>query len=179
MRTLEQPGRALEPRRFYAMAAAGEELRVLLPKGSDLLEGLVSALDARGIRDAAVTFTAATFERIAYLTGQPDHSGERAATYGAPTVLEGPVLLLGANGILGRDANGKALLHCHAVMVDTQGTVHGGHLPPGQCLLGPGGAVARVTVLTGGGFQVGFDPETNYSIFQPAAGGSKRKVPAA
>jgi len=168
MRILEQPGPASEPRRLYAMAEAEAELRIALPEGADLLEGLVSVLEARGICDAAVSFTAASFARIAYLTGQPDHSGKRVATYGAPTILEGPVMLLGANGILGRDLQGKALLHCHAVMVDSGGKVHGGHLPPGECLLGPGGAVARVTVLTGGGFQVGFDTETNYPIFQPA-----------
>ena len=168
MRKLLQPGPALEPRLIALAAEAAQELRVVLPEGGDLHEGLISTLRGAGIADAAIRITGGSFASLQYLTGQPDTSGERVATYGAPTPLEGPVLLIGASAILGRLENGDPILHCHAVVADRAARIHGGHLPPGVCIAGPEGLVAWVTVLSGGGFAVGYDAETNYQIFQPA-----------
>jgi len=167
MRTLAQPGAALQPRRLLEWAAPAGDLRVRLAAGQDLLRGLVAALDGQGVRHAAVQVMAADIARMAYLTGAEDPSGQRVATYGAPTWLDGPVTLLGANGILGPGPDGDTLLHCHAVVVDAAGRLHGGHLPPGDCLLGKGGAVALVTPLREAGFAACYDSETNYPLFQP------------
>ena len=137
------------------------------------MTGLTEALVRRGITDAGLQLLAGAFSEMQYLTGQPDDSGQRLATYGAPTTLPGPVRLVGGNGILGRDAAGKPLLHCHAVVVDREGRVHGGHLPPNVCKLGPAGVTALVTVIDGAGFQVSHDAETNYDIL-PADRGAGR-----
>lgn len=168
MRTVKQPGPAQEPRLLAEQAEATAELRVVLPEGTDLHEGLITALRKRGIADAAIRLTGGGFGSMQYLTGQPDGSGARVATYGAPTLLEGPVALIGGNAILGRLENGAAILHCHAVVADREGRIHGGHLPPGVCRAGPEGLVAWVTALAGAGFAVGYDAETNYPIFHPA-----------
>ena len=168
MRTLTHPGDPLEPRRLLAWAEGAAEWRVVLPEGTDLLSGLTEALTARGITDAAVQIVSGSFSRMQYLTGQPDPSGRRVATYGAPTPLEGPVAIVGGNAILGRDLEGRPLLHCHIVVVDREGRVHGGHVPTDVCPTGPEGIVARVAVLTGAGFRVRPDSETNYTIFHPA-----------
>lgn len=167
MRTLVQPGAPLQPRRLLEWAAAADDLRVVLPVGQDLLLGLVSALAVKGIAHAAVQVLSADVDRMAYLTGAEDESGQRVATYGPPTWLEGPVTLLGGNGILGPGPDGATLLHCHAVVVDAGGRLHGGHLPPGDCLLGRGGAVALVTPLREAAFAASYDSETNYPLFQP------------
>jgi predicted DNA-binding protein with PD1-like motif len=167
MRALKQPGVPLQPRRLLEWAAPVEDLRVSLAGGQDLLRGLVAVLAGRAVGHAAVQLLSADIARMAYLTGAEDPSGQRVATYGAPTWLEGPVILLGANGILGPGADGDTLLHCHAVVVDAQGRLHGGHLPPGDCLLGDGGAVALVTPLREAAFAATFDSETNYPLFQP------------
>ncbi len=172
MRTLTQPGAPLQPRLLVEWAAPAEDLRVRLSAGQDLLRGLVAALALRGVHHAAVQVIAADIARMAYLTGAEDPSGARVATYGPPSHLEGPVTLLGANGILGPGPDGDTLLHCHAVVVDAAGRLHGGHLPPGDCLLGAGGAVALVTPLRDAAFAVAYDSETNYPLFQP------RKIPA-
>jgi predicted DNA-binding protein with PD1-like motif len=167
MRTLVQPGRPLPPRRLLEWAAPAADLRVRLAGGQDLLHGLVTALAARDVAHACVQVLAAEIARMAYLTGAEDPSGQRVATYGPPTGLEGPVMLLGANGILGPGPDGATLLHCHAVVVDVEGRLHGGHLPPGDCLLGAGGAVALVTPLREAAFAAIHDVETNYPLFQP------------
>jgi len=165
---MTQPGPALEPRRLAAAARVAGELRVTLAPGSDLHGGLIAALTGAGIADAAIRLAGGSFASLQYLTGQPDDSGARVATYGAPTRLEGPVTLIGANAILGRLEDGGPILHCHAVVADREGRIHGGHLPPGVCLAGADGLVAWVTVLAGAGFAVRYDAETNYPIFHPA-----------
>ena len=167
MRPLVQPGDPLQPRRLLEWAAPATDLRVQLAGGQDLLRGIVAALASRGIAHAAVQVVAAGIARMAYLTGAEDPSGQRVATYGAPTWLEGPVTLLGANGILGPGPDGEPLLHCHAVVVDAAGRLHGGHLPPGDVLLGDGGAVALATPLRDAAFAACYDSETNYPLFQP------------
>ncbi|MGF1628731.1 MAG: PCC domain-containing protein [Kiloniellaceae bacterium] len=172
MRTLTQPGPPLQPRRLLEWAAPATDIRVRLSGGQDLLCGLVAALAERGLHYAAVQVIAAEIARMAYLTGAEDLSGARVATYGPPTWLEGPVTLIGANGILGPGPDGETLLHCHAVVVDATGRLHGGHLPPGDVRLAEGGAVALATPLREAAFVAAYDSETNYPLFQP------RKVPA-
>jgi len=129
--------------------------------------GLVAALAGHAVAHAAVQIVAAEIARMAYLTGAEDPTGQRVATYGPPTWLTGPVTLLGANGILGPGPDGDTLLHCHAVVVDAAGRLHGGHLPPGDVLLGQGGAIAVVTPLREAAFAAVYDSETNYPLFQP------------
>jgi predicted DNA-binding protein with PD1-like motif len=167
MRTLTQPGAPLQPRRHLEWAAPATDLRVALAGGQDLLRGLVAALARRGVHHAAVQVVAADIARMAYLTGAEDRSGQRVATYGPPTWLDGPVTLIGANGIVGPGPDGDPLLHCHAVVVDATGRLHGGHLPPGDVRLGDGGAVALATPLRGAAFAAVYDSETNYPLFQP------------
>ena len=176
MRTLVQPGAPLQPRRILEWAAEAPDLRVTLTGGQDLLRGLVAALAARGIAHAAVQVIFAEVARMAYLTGAEDPSGQRVATYGAPTWIEGPVTLLGANGILGPGPEGDTLLHCHAVVVDSEGRLHGGHLPPGDVLLGAGGAGAVATPLREAAFVASYDSETNYPLFQPTRLGAGHRA---
>ena len=166
MRRAEQPGPALEPRILIAAASPIAELRVVVPEGADLLDGLKAALLARGIRHAAIALMGGRFRRMQYLTGRIDLTGARVATYGDPTPVEDAALISG-NAILGQGVDGGDIVHCHAVIVDRDGRVHGGHLPPGVCTVGPGGILAWVAAHAGGGFLAAYDPETNYPIFQP------------
>ena len=166
MRSLKQPGEAVEPRRVFRAVDEAGQFRVVVPPDEDLLQGLTGFLVHRAIERAAIQLVAGSFAHLEYLTGQPDWSGERVATYGAPTLLDGPVELVGGNAMLGLSEDGGPLLHCHAVFVDREGRLHG-HLPPGVCIAGAEGITTRVTALAGAGFRAAYDAETNYSIFQP------------
>ncbi|MEQ8652223.1 MAG: DUF296 domain-containing protein [Kiloniellales bacterium] len=167
MRQARHPGPSLEPRRLNVKAASAGEYRLQLGEGEELHAGLLDALADLGLAHAAITLVSGRFAAFSYLTGQPDKSGARLATYGAPCLLAGPVTLIGANALVGSSVEGAPLLHCHAVVVDAEGRVHGGHLPPGACFVGAGGLVAQVLGLSGGGFAVAYDAETNYPIFHP------------
>lgn len=169
MRTVKQPGRPARPRLLSVEAKSGGELRLVLREGDDLLNGLAAALTKAGVASAAVSLAGGGFSRMQYLTGQPCKDGSRVATYGAPTILEGPVMLLSGSAFLGLDQKGMPIVHCHAVLIDNKGKVHGGHLPPGVCKIGRQGAVAHVAAFDGAALTVRHDAETNYPVFHPIA----------
>ncbi|TQV81930.1 PCC domain-containing protein [Denitrobaculum tricleocarpae] len=166
-RRIEQPGAPLSPRRICVRTETGPELRLELDAGMDLLPELATVLSTQGVRSAALQALSGHFDKVSYFTGMADETGARVATYGAARVLQGPVLLLGANAIFGIGEEGVPLVHCHAVLADAQGRVHGGHLPLEGCILGSQGAVIMATPLEDAGFEVAFDSETNYSLFHP------------
>ena len=163
MRTLKQPGPVSQPRRVVRKGALGGRLHVTLTDG-DLLEGLRDALAGAGVDRAGVKLLGGTLDGFWYMTGMVDPTGARVATYGAPTVLEGPVTLVSGDAILGAGPEGEPLVHCHAVLVDGDGKIHGGHVVPGKAPVVSVTAIATVT--EDAGFEVGRDDETNYSIFQ-------------
>jgi hypothetical protein len=166
MRTLRQPGAPLQPRRLLVWGEGAEQLRLVAPAGADLLTWLAAGLERRGARSAGLALTGGSFARMQYLTGQPDASGARVATYGPPTTVERAVLVSGS-ATFGRGPDGGPLVHCHAVVVGPDGRVHGGHLPPGASIAGQDGVVAWAVAIDGAEWRVAYDPETNYPIFQP------------
>jgi predicted DNA-binding protein with PD1-like motif len=167
LRSIKQPGRPARPRILSVPARSAGEWRVVIPEGADLLGGLIAALRRAGVVSAAVSLAGGRFRRMQYLTGQPCNDGTRVATYGAPTVLEGPVGLISGNAFLGLDQNGLPIVHCHAVMIDREGRVHGGHLPPGACIVGAGGVIAHVAAIADAALSVRHDDETNFPVFHP------------
>jgi len=167
LRTIKQPGRPARPRILSVPATSAGELRLVIAESADLLGGLIAALRKAGVVSAAVALVGGRFRRMQYLTGQPCNDGTRVATYGAPTVLEGPVGLISGNAFLGLDQNGTPIVHCHAVVVDRKGRVHGGHLPPGACIVGRGGIIAHAAAIAGAALAVRHDDETNFPVFHP------------
>ncbi|MBM3572699.1 MAG: DNA-binding protein [Alphaproteobacteria bacterium] len=171
MRVLTQPGPPSAARREAAFGRASAQLRLTLAPGTDLLHGIRDALTSRGVTDAAIALVAGDYAKLSYMTGMVDASGARVATYGAPTALAGPVAVIAGNAFLGRDRSGRLglgpIVHCHAVFVDRDGRVHGGHMVPGACPAGAAGLVLWVTALDGAGFAAEYDAETNYPIFRP------------
>lgn len=171
MRTLKQPGPPTPMRREAIVAREAGHFCLVLPEGVDLLHGLRDALLAHGIADAAVQLVGGECAGVSYMTGMADASGARVATYGAPTVLEGPVTVIAGNAFLGHDRSdqlgGGPIVHCHAVLVDRDGRIHGGHVVPGVCPVGAAGVTLRVTAFDGAGFAAEYDVETNYPIFRP------------
>lgn len=168
MKTLRHPGPILEPRRLALWASGGRDLRIALPEGADLMEGLVAALNGQAVGSAGLVILGGSLARASFMTGRPDESGARAATHNGPWDLEGPLTVIGGGAIFGPDQKGRPLLHCHALFAGPDGRVRGGHMRQGLCPLGPGGLLVLAQALEGAAFKVARDPETNFPIFHPA-----------
>lgn len=163
---MQHPGPALEPRQIGQWAEGARAFTLKLAAGTDLMEGLVETLQALGVAQAGINLLGGELAEIGFMTGRPDDSGYRIATHNGPWHLPGPLTLLGGTAILGLDAEGAALLHCHGLFADAGGKVRGGHLRSGECPLGAAGLTAVASCPQGAGFQVAFDPESNFPIFQ-------------
>ncbi len=168
MRTVTHPGAPLQPRRLHRWAEPGPVLRVVVPVGADLLTTLHATLRAEGVHSAAVVLLGGTVQRLSFYTGRPLEAGERVATFNGPHEIACPAVLLGANATFGIAADGAPQTHCHALFVDRDGAVRGGHLQEGGTIAGPGGIAMLATGLRGAGFRVSHDSETNFPIFHPA-----------
>ena len=178
MRTMTHPGPRQEPRILATTGTAAEDMIVTIPPGADLLTGIRDAARAAGAKGGAAELLGGDLGDLHYFTGGPDPTGKRLATYGEPTPLKAPVMLLSGNAIVGIDAEGEPLVHAHAVMVDRDGQVHGGHLPPGGCTVGKDGVRILLVKHDPAVFKVSDDPETNYAIFHPETANSNSEATA-
>ncbi len=165
-RTLAHPGPFGAIRLEHQQAAGGRRLRVALAAGSSLFEGIVQALAAHGIRNAALSLSGGRFEQLAYCVAMLDPADRLMATYGPPRLAPGAFFLAG-NGTLGEAADGQPLIHCHGLLRDAQGAVVGGHLLPERCIVGDQPVIVRATSLDGMAARVVPDEETLMSFFRP------------
>lgn len=162
------PGPIEAQRITHCVAPQGRHLRIALPPGATLFDGLVQPLAALGIHNAALNILAGEFERLVYCVAPPDPTGRVAAAYTEPNDA-GQSFLLTANATLGSNAAGQPVVHCHAGLRDSDGRLRGGHLLPQVCVVGRHGLVAFAVELQGFAVQVGYDPETTLSFFKPTA----------
>lgn len=167
-RRVKHPGEPIEPRVLSEVSLAGAEVRLVLPEGTDLLDGLAQALNGVGITTAGVRLGGGSFKKFSYYTGIADPTGARVATFSPANFPPLPATLVIANVIVGLGEQGEPKTHCHAVFMDGEGAKKGGHLIPGACIVGPGGLVAWATSGGTADLQVRHDPETNFPIFHPA-----------
>ena len=171
-RRVSHPGEEIEPRVLTAVTSEpGRELRLHLPEGMDLLNGLGEVLADQGITTAGVRLGGGSFSKFSYYTGVEDPTGFRVATFSPPNFPPLPVTLAIANVMVGQDEEGKPRSHCHAIFLDGEGNKLGGHLIPGECIIGPGGLVAWATSSGTAGLQASEDPETNFPLLHPTGGG--------
>jgi predicted DNA-binding protein with PD1-like motif len=167
-RTLVHPGPRGDVRLEHATAHGGRQLRISLPAGTGLHEGLTRALADAGVQAAAIALIGGDLDEVAYCLPVPDPEGQLMATYGEPHVLRGARLLRGS-ATLGQNDQGEPVIHCHASFADAEGVVRGGHVLTPRTVVGPRPVTAMVSVLDGVALRLGFDAETRLNMLRPSA----------
>lgn len=167
MRLLKHAGRPGWPRRLMAEARSAGNWRISFAPGTEMPEGLVGFLAGRGIFQAGIRLLGGSFDSLHLRAGRADERGLPLAVPGESRRLEGPLLLVGGEGVLGCGPDGRPLLHCQVVAVDCEGRLQGGNLPARGSRVGAGGLVVLVTALAGAGFTTVEDTETGISLFEP------------
>jgi predicted DNA-binding protein with PD1-like motif len=71
------------------------------------------------------------------------------------------------NATLGKSAQGKPLVHCHAAIRTEGGLAKGGHILTETSIVGPEPIPVLVTSLDGFELRETYDPETNISLLEP------------
>ncbi|MCW2309034.1 PCC domain-containing protein [Rhodobium gokarnense] len=166
-RRLVHPG-PVDPERIASSEGHARRVDVAFRQGQTLLEAVTEALGAAGLAAGCLEFSDVAFSPMEYVKPTYSDTPERVAYYSETHKPEGVVRIERAYATVG-EREGETFLHCHALWRDADGTVCGGHLWPHMTRIAePGSAV--LYGVTGTRMAATYDPETNFTLFQPSAG---------
>jgi len=165
MRALVQPG-PVHPARFDSLQGEPLALDYMLVPGLSLNEALTAPLVAAGMQSATVTFGGGALAPFHYVMPGPPDSAMHVAYFTAPRAPSAETRVDVANATFGWDS-GKPYVHIHGAWTEADGSRHGGHMLPHDCI------VAREMPAQAWGFAdirmaTAADAETNFTLFQPS-----------
>ncbi len=165
MRALVQPG-PVHPARFDSFQGEPLALDFTLTPGLTLNEALTAPLIAAGMQSATVSFGGGALAPFHYVMPGPPDSALHVAYFTAPRAPAGETRVDAANATFGWH-EGKPYVHIHGAWTEADGSRHGGHLLPHECI------VAREMPAHACGFAeirmaTAADAETNFALFQPS-----------
>ncbi|MDQ0219418.1 DNA-binding protein [Peribacillus cavernae] len=120
-------------KRFWS--AEGKSNRIIAARilpGSDLILGLIDVCQKYNVKAGGISSMIGSLETAEYQTIQPDPNSKTGASFTERMVAEGPVELLSGQGLICQREEGM-FIHLHAVMVDKNQKVFGGHIERGFC----------------------------------------------
>jgi predicted DNA-binding protein with PD1-like motif len=168
VRHLRHPG-PVEPVRLETMVeASGRAVRIALPAGSSILEGVTGSLASLGITSGTMTLLGGGVRDLHYVLAVPDPTGGRAVAF-TDVIDAVDATLVTGGGTIGLDPAGQPLLHCHALFGGAGREAFGGHLMVDRTIVGEG-TVALVHGFRNIAVAVQPEPEINAPIFRPRAG---------
>ena len=133
MRTLIQPG-PVHPARFDSLPGEPLALDYTLTPGLSLNEALTAPLVAAGMQSATVTFGGGGLAPFRYVMPGPPDSALHVAYFTAPRAPAGETRVDAANATFGWD-EGKPYVHIHGAWTEADGSRHGGHMLPHDCIV--------------------------------------------
>jgi predicted DNA-binding protein with PD1-like motif len=165
-RTLIHPGKSIATRILHRNCKQGRHIRLSLQPGLSLYDALILPLQQMEISSASTTLLGGCMAHLEYCVAPPDASGQAVISYTAP-IHSGESNLIFGNATVGKDVQGKPIVHCHAAFRTASGAIKGGHILTQQTIIGTQPITVLVTAFTEFDLQVGYDPETNISLIQP------------
>lgn len=159
-------GELYRQRMFAVVGKLGGAFRLNVTPGADLLQSVESWAAERDCLTVAFRLLSGSTAALRVMTGGPDRSGARTATFYGPHQIDCPACVLGGHGVVGAGPH-KLVPHAHAVFIDLHGRARGCHLIRGHCLAASDGIQVAVFPVEGAVFQVSRDPETMFELFFP------------
>lgn len=166
-RAIRHPGPVSEPR---ILSHGGKLSRgeIRLQEGAVLMEAIAAELEACGIASAALEFRGLVLSPMKFVMPTFSRSPEHVAYYSETYARDEPVRVERGTATYG-EKEGKPFLHGHILWHDSDGHQCGGHVLPFDCRIGEDCTIAftgcrEITM------SARFDPETNFTLFQPLPG---------
>ena len=161
---LQHPGPRLLPR-VQTVTTRSTAVHAELSPGVRLIDGLDEILASTDATCAQVEITGGIFDRISYCVPAECPDGSVVCTFSETREARTPAQLLVGSVTVGfRD--GERFMHCHAVWLDAEGEIRGGHLWP-ETVVGGVPVYAVVHPLPGITTVNARDPETCMPVFTP------------
>lgn len=165
-RMLRHPG-PFNPIRIQSMHdLQGRHIRLQLMPGWLLYDAIADALNQLEVGSASMTILGGAFESLSYCVAPPDPEGKALIAYSKP-IEAGSAYMIFGNATLACDIQGRPLVHCHAAIRDEQNRIRGGHIVPGDSVVGNYPIPVLVTAFEGFELRQGVDEETNIPLLKP------------
>ncbi len=167
MRSVDHPG-TIHPTRIDCAPVSVRAEQVTLEPGQTLLQGLTQAVQQHGATSAVFSFKGGgAFAPLRFVMPALAKSPEHVAFYSEQFESAGAAHVESGSITFGLN-DGKPMLHCHAIWIESDGSRRAGHVLPDQS------RVERPTMLDawmveGAGFETRPDTETNFRLFQISA----------
>lgn len=136
-----------------------------LNRGELFIESIQKVCEENNILNGVVLSAMGSLDGARYFA--PVRKPEKKFPYGYsdPTILEGPIELIGATGIICHSDNNEVLLHVHVSLADSNGNGFAGHLIEGNKALFTIDIV--LLEIDGLNFKRRFDEDLDVYIFNP------------
>src|SRR5215212_5027275 len=166
MRRIAQPGPS-PAERIQWLEARGRRVEYRLPAGRRLLEAVAECFATSGFRSGVLNFDDGALGPLAYVIPAPSKTGQNAAFY-SETYLARGASRIRTGAITFGTRQGAPFLHCHAVWMDADGDLRGGHVLPEETVIAETIRASGIG-LVGATFAAEPDSETNFTLFGPIA----------
>jgi predicted DNA-binding protein with PD1-like motif len=150
-----------------AEGKTGRMIAIRLNRGTDLVQGVVDACKKYGIRSGAVTAMIGSLAggaQLRYIALDP--SAKTGAGFTDFQTIEHPTELLSGQGII-CDNGDDLYIHLHAVLIDINGKIHGGHIQRDYKCYALNTLEVVVQEMTGAIFGRALAEDTGYTVSMP------------
>lgn len=117
-----------KPRVQSVAVEGGRVIAGRLRPGTDLLPGLLEACREHGLSSGTFMTVMGSLKQARFVYVLPKAESPIGVGYGDPVQLDLPVEVLTAQGTIGVWEDGTPSIHMHALLIDTTGALHGGHM---------------------------------------------------
>jgi predicted DNA-binding protein with PD1-like motif len=115
----------------HALGRPGRLLAARLLPGQDVVEGVIGLIEAHGLASGTITALGSLRSATVVYARTMDF-GDDPMSAAVFDRLDGPVELGVAQGVFGRDEEGRVVIHLHGLVMDGTGRMHCGNLLPGS-----------------------------------------------
>jgi predicted DNA-binding protein with PD1-like motif len=164
MRHIHHPG-PVSPERTAEVAGTPVPLRFVLEPGDTVDTAIAQGFAAAGCIGGFVTLRGGRCDPFRYVMPAASPDAHHVAWYSDTFAPEGSVNIERAGAIVGR-RDGKPFVHCHGIWTTREGMRMGHLLAPDTVVTDP--IEAAGIGLMGATFVAMPDPETNFTLFEPA-----------
>ncbi len=176
MRYIRQPG-AVEPERHFVSLTDAVPITIELEAGQTVLPALAAKLDGLGAISAYLSVQEANVRQLEFVMPAPSPDDDHTAWWSETYSLAGSARIKEAGLVVGWREGGP-FIHCHGSWTDETGEQFAGHMLPDRCI------IKDMATFTGwmfpdARFEGQFDPETNFTLFQPNGTAAKLDAQAA
>ena len=136
-----------------------------IPPDIDLITGIKEICSEFKIKHGYISMIIGSLDYLTIIYAVPDETRKLNIRYSENTILNGPLELLNAQGLIGIDENSEQSIHAHILVSDRYMRIFGGHLVEGGSKVA---ATAEIVIheLTDTKYIRKFDEETGFNLFK-------------